>query len=399
MPDKYELFLDKNKKVKLSADEQGNFFAEANDKKIKLGASGLENVDENGVASPVGADLTALSQSIIPDTNEVYDLGSAEKKFRHLYLSSNSLFVGDTKITSDPTTGALTTAVSDGQGGFAEPAPVGGASSTFDWKGTSVNESVTTSGYPTIFSNGALINERFMQSQVGTSMVYIYPFDFPGNPESASSDRSGKPIVAGAPYDAFTVFFQDENGDSFPQWLRSKMDEENIDFCQFDVEFVYSFRISDINKADLTPFLTATPSNGVTGTNWGNAQTVNKKTFMYISCEDLYAQKSTLGWQGSGQVASGLTFHDISYDSNNLNLGGNGNNPERVEYSAFSPLVYLGQNHTYNQQNTRISLGIEFPSVNEVFTNDPNFDFSDVYGYWTDVQDGIEVDMFVKLRS
>lgn len=125
MPDKYELFLDKNKKVKLSADEQGNFFAEANDKKIKLGSNGLENVDGNGVASPVGADLTALDQSIIPDTNEVYDLGSAEKKFRHLYLSSNSLFVGDTKITSDPTTGALTTAVADEQGVFGAVSAVG----------------------------------------------------------------------------------------------------------------------------------------------------------------------------------------------------------------------------------------------------------------------------------
>lgn len=378
MPDKNKIILGTNDDTYIAADDAGNIVLQ----------------HEQG-------QRVALTDSAIePATDETLDLGSATNKFKDLYLSSDSIYIGNTKLSSDPTTGALSTVVADEQGQYTAPAsPVGGASSTFDWKGTSVNESVTTSGYPTIFSNGALINERFMQSQVSTSMVYIYPFDFPGNPESASSDRSGKPIVAGAPYDAFTVFFQDENGDSFPQWLRSKMDEENIDFCQFDVEFVYSFRISDINKADLTPFLTATPSNGVTGTNWGNAQTVNKKTFMYISCEDLYAQKSTLGWQGSGQVASGLTFHDISYDSNNLNLGGNGNNPERVEYSAFSPLVSLGQNHTYNQQNTRISLGIEFPSVNEVFTNDPNFDFSDVYGYWTDVQDGIEVDMFVKLRS
>lgn len=125
MPEKYELFLDKNKKVKLSADEQGNFFAEANDKKIKLGSNGLENVDVNGVVSPVGNDLTTLDQSIIPDTNQVYDLGSAEKKFRHLYLSSNSLFVGDTKITSDPTTGALTTSVADEQGVFGASSAVG----------------------------------------------------------------------------------------------------------------------------------------------------------------------------------------------------------------------------------------------------------------------------------
>ena len=33
--------------------------------------------------------------SLIPDTNSSYDLGSAEYKIRHLYLSSNSLWIGD----------------------------------------------------------------------------------------------------------------------------------------------------------------------------------------------------------------------------------------------------------------------------------------------------------------
>lgn len=37
---------------------------------------------------------SALGGHIIPDTNEQYDLGSAEYKFRHLYLSSNTIYVG-----------------------------------------------------------------------------------------------------------------------------------------------------------------------------------------------------------------------------------------------------------------------------------------------------------------
>ena len=48
-----------------------------------------------------GADLSAISESILPDTNEVYDLGSSSKKFRDLYLSGTSLILGSTTITSD----------------------------------------------------------------------------------------------------------------------------------------------------------------------------------------------------------------------------------------------------------------------------------------------------------
>jgi len=40
-----------------------------------------------------------LTGHIIPTTNDVYDLGNAEYKFRDLYLSNNSLFLGDTSVT------------------------------------------------------------------------------------------------------------------------------------------------------------------------------------------------------------------------------------------------------------------------------------------------------------
>ena len=40
-----------------------------------------------------------LTGSIIPTTNDVYDLGSAEYKFRDLYLGSNTIHVGDKTIS------------------------------------------------------------------------------------------------------------------------------------------------------------------------------------------------------------------------------------------------------------------------------------------------------------
>jgi len=42
----------------------------------------------------------SVSGHYIPDTNSAYDLGSAEYKIRHLYLSSNSVFIGDNKLST-----------------------------------------------------------------------------------------------------------------------------------------------------------------------------------------------------------------------------------------------------------------------------------------------------------
>jgi hypothetical protein len=45
-------------------------------------------------------DLTTLGSSVIPRTTETYDLGSASKKWRDLYLSGSSLYIGDAVITA-----------------------------------------------------------------------------------------------------------------------------------------------------------------------------------------------------------------------------------------------------------------------------------------------------------
>lgn len=42
-----------------------------------------------------------MTSHIIPDTNSQYDLGSAEYKIRHLFLSSNSMYIGDTWIKAE----------------------------------------------------------------------------------------------------------------------------------------------------------------------------------------------------------------------------------------------------------------------------------------------------------
>ncbi len=60
-----------------------------------------------GPAGPAGANGTSgdmggtMTSHIIPDSNEAYDLGNAEYKIRHLFLSDNSMYIGDTWIKAE----------------------------------------------------------------------------------------------------------------------------------------------------------------------------------------------------------------------------------------------------------------------------------------------------------
>ena len=60
--------------------------------------------------SAIPTEIGAINGHIIPDTNITYDLGSAEKKFRDLYLSTGTLYLGDESISI--TDGQLTSTAS-----------------------------------------------------------------------------------------------------------------------------------------------------------------------------------------------------------------------------------------------------------------------------------------------
>jgi methyl-accepting chemotaxis protein len=82
------------------------------------------NIDEiSGVVQNLSANSTTygdadvstylggnLDTHILPSTNETYDIGSADKKIRHLYLSSNSLYIGG----EEGTTGTAISATAEG---------------------------------------------------------------------------------------------------------------------------------------------------------------------------------------------------------------------------------------------------------------------------------------------
>jgi hypothetical protein len=58
-----------------------------------VGATGAAGSD--GAAGGITSMGGVMTNHIIPDTNSVYDIGSAEYKVRHLFLSDNSLWIGD----------------------------------------------------------------------------------------------------------------------------------------------------------------------------------------------------------------------------------------------------------------------------------------------------------------
>jgi cytoskeletal protein CcmA (bactofilin family) len=65
----------------------------------------LDKINDNFTALDLATggtavDLTTLGSSVIPRTTETFDLGSASKKWRDLYLSGSSLYIGDAVITA-----------------------------------------------------------------------------------------------------------------------------------------------------------------------------------------------------------------------------------------------------------------------------------------------------------
>ena len=71
---------------------------------IHIGNQTISSTD-NGLTINVdnlygNSNVITMGTSFIPDTNAQYDLGSAEYKIRHLFLSDNSLYIGNTNISA-----------------------------------------------------------------------------------------------------------------------------------------------------------------------------------------------------------------------------------------------------------------------------------------------------------
>lgn len=69
---------------------------------VNVGGQPATNYDDTSITSRATAlenGVGVMSGHLIPDANEVYDIGSAAYKVRHLFLSDNSLNIGDQAVT------------------------------------------------------------------------------------------------------------------------------------------------------------------------------------------------------------------------------------------------------------------------------------------------------------
>jgi hypothetical protein len=64
---------------------------------LKNDGAGNWSYDTAGYITSIQGDVTG---SLIPDANETYDLGSSSARFRDLYLSGTSLYIGSAQITA-----------------------------------------------------------------------------------------------------------------------------------------------------------------------------------------------------------------------------------------------------------------------------------------------------------
>jgi hypothetical protein len=79
---------------------QGEVGIDLTNNKIKIGNgttawNGLPYFDDKETV------FTAVNSSVIPSTDNVYDLGSPTKQWRHAYISEGSLYIGNIKITNE----------------------------------------------------------------------------------------------------------------------------------------------------------------------------------------------------------------------------------------------------------------------------------------------------------
>ena len=66
-----------------------------NDAIAAIGGDGIVFDSEEGIYN---LDLSSISQNIIPETTETYDLGSDSKRWNDLYLSGDTIFLGDIQL-------------------------------------------------------------------------------------------------------------------------------------------------------------------------------------------------------------------------------------------------------------------------------------------------------------
>ena len=121
------------------------------------GSSGPTTSIDNGTVGltahdpAVGSDYLHFTGHILPSAHEQYDIGSADAKIRHLFLSDNSLTIGDTKAQE-----AFFTGLAGVSGLAAQDKEVVTTPSTSSPGASAVNQILAVTELPAVQETGVL---------------------------------------------------------------------------------------------------------------------------------------------------------------------------------------------------------------------------------------------------
>jgi len=91
--------------------EVGDLFYSEEDTRLRISDGATPGgiiVTTQALGGDSDIDLSAVAQHIVPAEADVYDLGSEDLRWRDLYLSGNTLYIGGVAISRDPVTNTLT---------------------------------------------------------------------------------------------------------------------------------------------------------------------------------------------------------------------------------------------------------------------------------------------------
>lgn len=95
----------------MSSFKLSNLFRATGDETLDDALVSANNVwSASKVANEIDAiriELNSANSNIIPDSNELYDLGSPTNRWRDVYLSGNTINLGDAQIKADAETGTI----------------------------------------------------------------------------------------------------------------------------------------------------------------------------------------------------------------------------------------------------------------------------------------------------
>ena len=394
MPDKNKIILGTNDDTYIAADDAGNIVLQHEQ----------------------GQRVALTNTSIEPATDETLDLGSATNKFKDLYLSSDSIFIGNTKLSSDPATGALSTVVADEQGQFTAPAaPVGGSSKPYDWKGSTTNyvhgvgmengwDYISESSMDMLYTKLVALN-----GGTYTGNIEVIWGNYMGNPNTNQSTNGGNgiPISQVSEYnqDYGTLFVTDENGDDLSKFLADYMDENDLPIVNFEFSISAKLQVKDPVKAAKIPYFQAGQFNNLTDVTSIPLWT-SRNNFMYAfktAATDFSNTKGhTRGIMMGGMGADEYDYYwapEVGADVVAFWKLGNG----QFQYGQLNVLNSINnQQHEWKiGSNLRFTIDFDLVTPNNFMrSTDPAIAYAmqpnQVIGYF-DPEDGIVFDMLVSI--